>query len=146
MTGPDNSKFLRLVVDQEKARAKKETTDWFMKAAPDPCPDDFELISQLDGYPAGLNRKDTRELIEDLVSEGLLEKIQIGARQYLTRQKRPLIQRDDDRELFRLDIALDLEREKHLLFKILVVLEFIVITLILRQWALDPEFMLSFFG
>lgn len=146
MADTDNSKFLRLVVDEEKAQAKLKTTDWFAETAPDPCPDDLELISRLEDYPATLSRKDLRELIEYLVSQGRLEKIQIGARQYLTRQKRPVIQRDDDRELFRLDIALDLEREKHLLYKIVIVIEFVVIALILRQWVLDPEFMLQFFG
>ncbi|MBT8049321.1 MAG: hypothetical protein HKN57_01715 [Xanthomonadales bacterium] len=144
MAGPDNSKFLRLVVDEEKEQAKKITTAWLMESAPDPFPDDFELLSRLEGYPGELGRKDLRELIEHLVAGDRLEKIQIGARQYLTRQKQPLIQRDDDRELFRLDIALDLEREKHLLYKIVIIIECIVIALIFRQWVLDPDFMLRF--
>lgn len=146
MAGPENNRFLRLVVDEQKARAIRRTSAWFLEHAPDPCPDDIALITQLEDYPAALGRKDLRELIENLVASGRLEKIQIGARQYLTRQKRPQIQRDDDRELFRLEIAVDLEREKQLLYKILIVIEAVVIGLILRQWALDPAFVLRLFG
>jgi hypothetical protein len=142
----DHKNFLRLVVDEDTAAAKKLTKAWFLDSAPDPCPDDCSLIPGLEDYPGSLGRRDLRELIEDLASDGQLEKIQIGSRQYLTRQKRPAIHRDDDREHFRLEIELDLEREKHLLFKLLIVVEVIVIGLILRQWALDPQFVLALFS
>ena len=146
MSGSRKNRFLKLVVDEKSAEAKRLTAHWFSDEAPDPCPDDCSLITQLDGYPGQLNSRELRELIENLVSEGRLEKIQIGARQYLTRHTQPVIARDDDRELFRLEIALDLEREKQLLFKLLIVIEAIVIALIVRQWALDPGFVLNFFS
>lgn len=142
MSGSRQNRFLKLVVDEKTAEAKRQTADWFGSEAPDPVPDDCALIAQLDDYPGLLNSRDLRELIENLVSEGRLDKIQIGARQYLTRQSQPVIARDDDRELFRLEIALDLEREKQLLFKLVIVIELIVIALIVRQWALDPGFLL----
>ncbi len=142
MSTSDETPFLKLVVDEDKARGKVSLERWLLKSAPDPTPDDPEILSTLESFPGGLNRKDLRELIEDLVSRGDLEKIQIGSRQYLTRRQRPTIERDDDRELFRLEIALDLDSEKQLLYKVLIVLELIVISLILRQWVLDTRFFL----
>lgn len=142
MSESHRNPFLRLVVNEDKARARAAVANWLLRTAPDPAPDDPEILAGLDGFPGGLERKDLREVIEDLVSHGELEKVQIGARQYLTRRTRPTIERDDDRELFRLEIALDLDREKQLLFKIAIVLELIVIALILRQWVLDTRFFL----
>lgn len=143
MSERKSNRFLRLVVDEKTAASKSRAMEWFLESAPDPCPDDCDLIAGLEDFPGGLKRKHLRELIENLVADGRLEKIQIGARMYLTRRKLSEIYRDDDRERFRLEIALDLEREKHLMYKIVIVIESIIIALILRQWALDPDFVLQ---
>jgi len=94
--------------------------------------------------PGGLPAKGVRELVEDLVSNGSFDRIQIGSQQHLTRRVRPVVGMDHDKERFQLEISIDLEHEKQLLYRIVIVLELIVIGLILRQWILDPGFVLSF--
>jgi len=136
--------FLKIVVDEDQLQARHELAEWLLNHAPDPCPDNAELILTLSDCPRDIPAKRVRELIEDLVSDGSFDRIQIGSQQHLTRRVRPALSIDHGKERFQLEIAIDLENEKQLLYRITIVLELIVIGLILRQWILDPGFFLSF--
>ncbi len=144
MVVKSNTRFLKIVVDEDQLQARHDLAEWMLTAAPDPCPDNAQLILALSDCPGGIPAKGVRELIEDLVSDGSFDRIQIGSQQHLTRRSRPVLGIDPDKERFQLEIAIDLENEKQLLYRIVIVLEIIVIGLILRQWALDPGFFLSF--
>ncbi len=139
-----NSRFLKIVADEGLLQARHELAEWLLNHAPDPCPDNAELILMLPDCPGDIPAKGVRELIEDLVSDGSFDRIQIGSQRHLTRRVRPVLGTDHDKERFQLEIAIDLENEKQLLYRIVIVLELIVIGLILRQWILDPGFFLSF--
>lgn len=145
MANQGKTQFLRIVVDETDARARRDLAQWLLEQAPDPLPDNPAVILAIEDCPRGLSAKSLRKLIEDLVSEGRFDRIQIGSNQHLTRRTRPFISRDDDRERFQLEIALDLESEKHLLYRVMIVIELIVIGLFIRQWALDPDFVFSLF-
>ncbi|MBX2867593.1 MAG: hypothetical protein KTR18_02905 [Acidiferrobacterales bacterium] len=144
MVEKPNTQFLKIVVDEDQRQARHDLANWLLADAPDPCPDNAGLILSLTGCPDGLSEKGVRELIEDLVSDGSFDRIQIGSQQHLTRRVRPVVSADQDKERFQLEIAIDLENEKQLLYRIVIVLELVVIGLILRQWILDPGFSLSF--
>jgi len=139
-----NTRFLKIVVDDSERLARHTLAEWFTNAAPDPCPDNAELILALEDCPKGLSAKAVRELIEDLVSDGSFTRIQIGSQRHLTRRAKPSLGFDHDRERFQLEISIDLEKEKQLLYRIVIVLEAITIGLLVRQWALDPEFVFLF--
>jgi len=144
MAERSKTRFLKIVVDEDQLEARHELAEWLLNHAPDPCPDNAELILTMSDCPGGLPAKGVRELVEDLVSNGSFDRIQIGAQQHLTRRVRPVVVIDHDKERFQLEISIDLEHEKQLLYRIVIVLELIVIGLILRQWILDPGFVLSF--
>jgi hypothetical protein len=145
MNKSSDSQFLKLVVNEKQKQENRKMSEWLLQSAPDPIPDDAKIILAIEGCPSGLTSKMLRELIEHAVSDGKFERILIGSRQHLTKQVRPIIVRDDDRECFRLEIALDLESEKQLLFKLVIIIELIVIGLFIRQMALDPNFISFFF-
>lgn len=145
MAQQNNTRFLKIVVDESKAQARRDLARWLIEGAPDPVPDNPRLVLALENCPGGLSAKDVRELIEDLVSEGRFDRIQIGSQQHLTRRARPVIGTHDDKERFRLEVAIDLENEKQLLYRIVIILELVTIGLFLRQWALDPAFVFSLF-
>lgn len=141
----EKSSFLKLVIDEPKERAYQEMIWWLNNKAPDPIPDEPIIILGLDGCPGGLARQTLRELLEHLVATDQYKRIKVGSRQYLKRQTKLAINCGNGDALFKLEIAIDLESEKQLLYKTVIVLELIVIALILRQVVLDPQTSLDLF-
>ena len=140
-----HSQFLSLVVDDDKLQQRKTYIDWLLHEAPSPLPDNCQVIKSLDTCPTGFSDRELRELIEELVSSRQIDRVHIGTTQHLIRNSLPVLDQDEEKILFQLEIAKDLEAEKQLLYSIIIILELVVIGLFLRQGLLDSNFLALIF-
>jgi len=129
----NSSSHLRLVPPEADATRQRAIEEWLLGPAPDPLPDDTLLIVRLEGAPQ-VPSWQVRAVIDKLLAEGRIHRVHIGSRRHLTR----LAESDDfaSEERFRLNVELDLEAEKQLLLKTVLVLESLVLLAMGRELVL----------
>ena len=128
---------LRLVASDERHAARRAAAEWLSNTAPDPIPESPTLLARLVDSPSEVRADDFEAAITDLVDRRELFRVQIGAVTHLTREagRSPTATFDEQRH--RLDVRIDLEKERQLLFRLALVLEGIALFLLLRQFMLD---------
>ena len=128
---------LRLVPVKADAESLQKVEQWLLRSAPNPAPDDERLLQ---GLMVGIH-VDTatiREAVDGLVRRGLLDQVQIGKHVHLIRAKRParVLEEEDPEKVFRVQVQIDLEAEKGLLYRLMIVVEVVFLGLLVREWLL----------
>ncbi len=133
--GANERSGLHLVRPPASAARRARARAWLLETAPDPLPDEARLILALDGAP-DVEPWQLEDVVDSLVNEGALDRVQIGRRGHLTRVGNAADDDVSELERFQLQVLLDIEMEKILLFRVAIVFELIVLALLLRSWLL----------
>ncbi|MEM6704058.1 MAG: hypothetical protein AAF690_15175 [Acidobacteriota bacterium] len=133
------SSGLRLVANGPALERQKVAESWLLERAPDPLPDHAGLLVKIEGAPPGISPRDLEDAIEALVASQKLARLQIGGVRHITRQSAAqLVSEDEARN--RLEVRLDIEAERQLLYRLGLVLESIALGLIVRHAVLESLF------